>query len=51
MTDGNPSNNGKWLVLGILALGIILALVGLKYRRFPEGTRTGLPATQSVERK
>ena len=51
MTDHTPPNNGKWLVLGLLTLGVILALIGLKYRRFPEGTKTGLPTTQSVEQK
>ena len=30
------SNNGAWAVIIILALGVVLALVGLKFRRFPE---------------
>ena len=30
------SNSGAWAVIVILALGVVLALVGLKFRRFPE---------------
>lgn len=37
--SARPAGNGKWLVVGILALGVVLALVGLKFRRFPEGIR------------
>jgi hypothetical protein len=50
MTDSNRSNNGKWLVVGIVSLGVVLALIGLKYRRFPEGTKTGMPTTVSSHR-
>ena len=51
--SGRTAGNGKWLVVGILALGVVLALVGLKFRRFPENDR-GLPApatTQAGERR
>ena len=37
------TGNGTWLVVGILLLGVVLALVGLKFRRFPE--RDGAPPT------
>jgi hypothetical protein len=37
MSGRTAASNGKWLVVGILALGVVLALVGLKFRRFPEG--------------
>ena len=50
MSDIRPSNNGKWLVVGMLALGVVLALIGLKYRRFPEGTKTGMPTTVRSDR-
>ena len=44
--SGQPAGNGKWLVVGILGLGVVLALVGLKFRRFPEGNRgVVVPAT------
>jgi len=43
MTHPQPTNNGKWLVLGLLTLGVVLALIGLKYRRSPEATRPGAP--------
>ena len=33
--------NGRWVVIGIVVLGVVLALVGLKFRRFPEGDRPG----------
>jgi hypothetical protein len=40
-------NNGRWIVIGLLALGVILALVGLKYRRHPPREN---PATTPVTR-
>jgi hypothetical protein len=42
-----PKNSGRWLVIGMVALGVALALIGLKYRRFPEGGKPGMqqPAT------
>jgi hypothetical protein len=44
--SGRTTSNGRWLVVGILAMGVVLALVGLKFRRFPEGERPGtVPAT------
>jgi hypothetical protein len=42
--------NGKWVVLGLLAVGVIAALAGLKFRRFPEDKPPGStapPATQT----
>ena len=36
------TNSGTWLVIGIVALGVAMAVVGLKYRQFPGG---GRPAT------
>jgi hypothetical protein len=36
--------SGSWLVVGLLSAGVILALVALKYRRFPED-RPEIPAT------
>jgi hypothetical protein len=44
--SARTAGNGKWLVVGIVALGVVLALVGLKFRRFPEGERgVRAPAT------
>jgi len=44
--SAQTAGNGKWLVVGIVALGVVLALVGLKFRRFPEGERgVRAPAT------
>ena len=49
MSGHTAAGNGKWLVVGILALGVVLALVGLKFRRFPEGERgVAPPATTHV---
>jgi hypothetical protein len=36
-------NNGKWLVVGVVAVGLVLAAVGLKYRKF-DPRPTPLPA-------
>jgi hypothetical protein len=48
MSD-RPAGNGKWLVIGLLALGVVLALVGVKYRQFPESRE---PTTRpSVDEK
>ena len=41
--SARKAGNGTWLVVGILLLGVVLALVGLKFRRFPE--REGPPLT------
>jgi hypothetical protein len=47
-TDGT---SGRWLVVAVLACGVILALVGVKYRNlsppptFPARGNTTMPAT------
>src|SRR6476661_6218638 len=46
-----PAGNGKWLVIGLLAVGITLALVGVKFRHMepsaaPAGATTLPAATQ-----
>jgi hypothetical protein len=46
-----PAGNGRWLVLGLLAVGITLALVGVKFRRMepsapPAGATTVPVATR-----
>jgi hypothetical protein len=46
-----PAGNGKWLVIGLLTVGIVLALVGVKFRRMepsaaPAGATTLPAATQ-----
>ncbi len=42
-------NNGRWLVIALLLLGVILALVGLKFRRFPQReTPATAPATRQT---
>jgi hypothetical protein len=39
-------SSGTWLVIGILALGVALAVVGVIFRRLPDGGRTvTAPAT------
>ena len=51
--SARTGSNGRWLVVGILGLGVVLALVGLKFRRFPEGEGGSVaPATTraAVER-
>jgi hypothetical protein len=51
MTDRKP-NSGRGVVIGILVLGVFLALVGLKFRRFPEDDGKSLtpagPATTRI---
>ncbi|MDB5323514.1 MAG: hypothetical protein JWN40_5145 [Phycisphaerales bacterium] len=38
--------SGTWLVIGILALGVALAVVGVTFRRLPDRDRTvTAPAT------
>jgi len=34
-----PPGNGRWLVLGLLGGGIVLALVGMKFRRWEPGAQ------------
>jgi hypothetical protein len=46
-----PPGNGRWLVLGLLAAGTALALVGIKFRRLapvsqPAGATTAPALTQ-----
>jgi hypothetical protein len=36
-------SSGTWLVMGILALGVALAVVGVMFRRCPGGDRTATP--------
>jgi hypothetical protein len=47
--SARTAGNGRWLVVGILGLGVVLALVGLKFRRFPEGDRPLRPATTQAD--
>jgi hypothetical protein len=49
MTGRTATGNGKWLVVGIVALGVVLALVGLKFRRFPDGDRGAVPPATTQE--
>jgi len=43
--------SGRGLVIGILMLGVILALVGLKFRRFPEdGGKSAAPGGSATTR-
>ena len=44
MSD-RKTGHGRWLVIGMLVLGVVLALVGLKFRRLPEDDG---PATTPV---
>jgi hypothetical protein len=49
-----PAGNGRWLVLGLLGVGIVLALVGVKFRRLepsvaPAGATTLPAATMPAE--
>jgi hypothetical protein len=40
--------NGKWVVIGLIALGLVAAVAGLKFRQWPGD---GTPATsQRTER-
>ena len=44
--DGRPDGaSGRWLAVGVVGLGVVLALVGVKYRRF-EGKPPPGPATK-----
>jgi hypothetical protein len=46
-----PPGNGRWLVLGLLGAGIILALIGVKFRRFePAAPPAGATTVPSVTR-
>jgi hypothetical protein len=51
MSD-RKTDSGRWLVIGILVLGVVLALVGLKFRQLPEedgkSPVPGGPATTRV---
>jgi hypothetical protein len=45
--------SGSWLVVGLLSAGVILALVALKYRRYPAADewRESPATTQSLRAK
>jgi hypothetical protein len=45
--DDRDGARGRWLVLGIVALALILALVGLRYRKL--APRRAPAATQSAD--
>jgi hypothetical protein len=54
MTDSNSSDrehvrarNGSWVVVALLAIGVIAALVGLRYRQMPQGNPV-VPSTRAV---
>jgi hypothetical protein len=57
MADDVPkphTANGTWVVLGLLAIGVVAGLAGLKFRRFPAtdppaATRPAM-STQETER-
>jgi hypothetical protein len=49
MSGRTAAGNGRWLVVGIVALGVVLALVGLKFRRFPENDRGVVPPATTQE--
>ena len=49
MNQRGAAGNGKWLVIGLVTLGVVLAAVGVKFRRFPEEIR-GPATTRGVDR-
>jgi len=50
MNQRGAAGNGKWLVIGLLALGVVLAAVGVKFRQFPEEgpAPTTVPVTRAA---
>jgi hypothetical protein len=42
------TTNGKWVVIGLIALGLLAAMAGLKFRQWPAGEPT--TTTQRVDR-
>jgi hypothetical protein len=44
--------SGSWLVVGLVGVGLVLAVVAMKVRRFPEEWRKGkdTPATTAAVR-
>jgi hypothetical protein len=37
--------SGSWLVIGLVSVGLLLALIALKFRRFPEDWNKNPAAT------
>jgi hypothetical protein len=46
--SARSNRSGVWAVIVILTLGVVLGLVGLKFRRFPEDERETTPATMAT---
>jgi hypothetical protein len=40
--------SGKWLAAGIVVLGVVLALLALKFRQDPDKTPTTVPSTLPI---
>jgi hypothetical protein len=41
-------NSGSWVVIALLAIGVIAGLAALKFRQFPTTEPTSQPTTASV---
>jgi hypothetical protein len=41
--------SGSWLVVGLVAAGLALAIVALKVRRFPKERNNGPATTRAIE--
>jgi hypothetical protein len=47
--NDHRTNSGKWIVIAILALGVVAALVGLKFRYMPFGNPPAPATTRAAD--